>query len=364
VAFKPFKPFKTAWNAVTGQSSFKTKPVAGVYSGSYAGYEPLAAGMATQAGANYASGRQATLDTASRLQGISDYYATAPSYAEQAGQATLAQANSDAMSRAASARGANSALMMREQQAISGQQGRQAALDIGAMSAQEMAGRYGQRAQMLDSAAGIQSGVAGLDANRENAAAQRDAAMRADVTGSNTDLQALQAKIDMTNAANKQKFIGDTIQTFMGAGASGAAAGGGGGAAASGGAITSDVRAKTDIQPLGGGYERAQAQAERVAALDAIASDPRANRNALDGIEPYSYRYKAGPAARYGEDTQPRVGVMAQDIEKAGPAGAAVVSEDENGVKKLDVHRALGLSLAGVAGLDKRLARLEAAYGK
>jgi hypothetical protein len=92
-----------------------------------------------------------------------------------------------------------------------------------------------------------------------------------------------------------------------------------------------------------------------------MATKPDANRENLDKIEGFSYRYKPDAAAKIGEDTGTRPGIMAQDLEKA-PAGKAVVDETPLG-KSLDIKRALGFSLAGVAGLDKRLQRLEAASG-
>jgi hypothetical protein len=92
-----------------------------------------------------------------------------------------------------------------------------------------------------------------------------------------------------------------------------------------------------------------------------MATKPGANRENLDKIDGYSYRYKPEAAAVIGEDTSTRPGIMAQDLEKA-PAGKAVIEETPIG-KGLDIKRALGFSLAGVAGLDKRLQRLEAASG-
>lgn len=83
-------------------------------------------------------------------------------------------------------------------------------------------------------------------------------------------------------------------------------------------------------------------------------SDP-AVRQFLDAIEPYTYQYKS-PA--YGPPGQ-HVGVMAQDMEKS-PLGATAITHDPlTGMKQIDVPRATSLSLAGIADLANRVARLE-----
>jgi uncharacterized small protein (DUF1192 family) len=106
------------------------------------------------------------------------------------------------------------------------------------------------------------------------------------------------------------------------------------------GLMSSDKRGKTDRREL----------------LD-MATKPSANHRDLEPVEPHSFRYKLAQAARIGEDTGQRVGSMAQDMERS-PAGEEVVLDTPNG-KALDIHRALGFSLAGVAGLGKRVARAD-----
>lgn len=92
-----------------------------------------------------------------------------------------------------------------------------------------------------------------------------------------------------------------------------------------------------------------------------MALSPDGNREALDPVKPYSYRYKSSFARAVGEDTERRPGVMAQELERS-EAGREVVN-DGPGLKSLDRDKALSFSLAGVAGLDKRLQRLERAAG-
>lgn len=88
-------------------------------------------------------------------------------------------------------------------------------------------------------------------------------------------------------------------------------------------------------------------------------SDERIKKDFLDKLEAYTYEYKD----EYKKD--PRAGegrhmsVMAQDLEKAGPLGSAMVQEDENGVKMVDYAKGYGAILAAQANLNKRLDALE-----
>ncbi len=102
--------------------------------------------------------------------------------------------------------------------------------------------------------------------------------------------------------------------------------------------------------------------------------------SSLAPVKPYQFEYKPTVASRmaqemaarvppsqapaaaeatYQDARKPRVGVMAQDLEK-GPGGKAVVESTPVG-KVLDLNRAVGFSLAGVADLDKRIRALEGA---
>ena len=98
--------------------------------------------------------------------------------------------------------------------------------------------------------------------------------------------------------------------------------------ASDGAAAVSDERAKTGVQPADG-------RAARI----------------LDGLKAYSYRYK-DPADGAG----PQVGVMAQDMERAG-LGHAV--KDTPSGKIVDAGKAATSSLALTAALAKRVAKLE-----
>lgn len=98
------------------------------------------------------------------------------------------------------------------------------------------------------------------------------------------------------------------------------------------------------------------------AILGAMASDQRVKKNISDGsstvraalshLKPYDYEYTD---EKHGVGRRP--GIMAQDLEKSA-AGRAAVREID-GVKHVDVNRALSLSLAANADLHARVNKLE-----
>lgn len=87
--------------------------------------------------------------------------------------------------------------------------------------------------------------------------------------------------------------------------------------------------------------------------------DPKQFLNSLQAV---SYEYKKdaeGPGVGPGR----RLGVMAQDLEKAGPVGRSMVKETPNG-KQVDMGAGFGAILAAQAHLNERLQALESKYGK
>jgi hypothetical protein len=103
----------------------------------------------------------------------------------------------------------------------------------------------------------------------------------------------------------------------------------------------SDIRAKEDIS--------------EVDPIALMATNEEANRSELGGQKPYRYRYKDG----LGQDRSPRIGIMADELERS-PGGAQVVGRDPaTGLKTIDGQRGLSYALAANAGLDKRLRALE-----
>jgi hypothetical protein len=349
---------------------------------------------------------------AAGIEGLSNELRDAPSYVDSMVSARMGQANSEAMARAASTRGANANLQMRETADANAAAGRQLIADAAGMKAKEMSDRYGQRGALLRDAAGVSAtgaatqgnlydaaGQSNLAANQAKAGIQSDvmsglrdeSALRQSAYGkagdlaiasqSNrqdamatglggvTDAQSIQAQTynaaedrrAARQAAAQQRrdaIIGSTVQAgTMGVVDYAASSGKNSGVAErqrrNDENYYSDVRAKTDIESL---------DTRGLLEMASMAKDPDANREALEPVEPYSYRYKANLADAIGADTEPRAGVMAQDLERS-PQGASVVHEAAHG-KALDPNRALGFSLAGVAGLDKRVQLLEDALGR
>jgi hypothetical protein len=474
--------YNDLWNSVTGQTDFKAGPYRGEWMDAHQG--EWLGGLQQQAQTNVVSDAQralaqeaamnrsggygrlgdignaidpsrtqgqletvagnvgnSTLRQSGAIEGLATELGNAPSVADATATARMGQLNSDAMARAASTRGANANLQMREAADANASAGRQLAADAAAMKTAEMANRYGQRAGMIGQAAGITQGGAAaqgsllgaagqsaLAANQAKAGIQSDvmSGMRQEAqlrqnaytTQGNLGLQQQQNQTQalgtgLTGATQGQGIVAGSRDAANAANAqvqsqNATNKGGsvGGMMAAAGGALAmlSDVRAKEDIEPVGvdGADPTARAlrryETEQTPAsfrdwkiqqyqkpeqgdvkgggglLGGIISDKRsktdvdpiarmaaseeANRDELDDVKPYSYRYKGGFAERFGQDRKPRVGVMAQDLEK-GPAGREVVFEGPGGLKALDTNRAVGYSLAGLAGLDKRMRRLE-----
>lgn len=96
-------------------------------------------------------------------------------------------------------------------------------------------------------------------------------------------------------------------------------------------AMMSDERLKTNISTPSGG------------SLDSL----------MQHLKPQEFEYQD---QRLGAG--PRVGVMAQDVERGGRAGREMVS-DVGGAKVLDVHKSLGTALGLIGRLGERLDHLE-----
>lgn len=82
-----------------------------------------------------------------------------------------------------------------------------------------------------------------------------------------------------------------------------------------------------------------------------------------DEIDPYLYGYKDSARAAYGVPGGPRVGVMAQDLERSR-LGRLAVQEDERGTKMLDRDQVQGTTLALVGRLNERIDALERGDGR
>lgn len=77
-------------------------------------------------------------------------------------------------------------------------------------------------------------------------------------------------------------------------------------------------------------------------------------RQLLDKLDAYQYEYKDNKGLPEGE----QIGIMAQDLEKAGPIGEAMVKETPEG-KMVDYSQSMGTVFAALAALNKRLNDIE-----
>jgi len=84
-----------------------------------------------------------------------------------------------------------------------------------------------------------------------------------------------------------------------------------------------------------------------------LKEDIQEARPAYDGVRAVKYKYKPG----LGEDTKPRYGILAQDLERS-PKFRRAVAETPVG-KAVDMPRAVSLALAEGADMHKRLTKLE-----
>ena len=221
----------------------------------------------------------------------------APSAAEQLMRAALGQQQAGAFGLGASAQGMSPGLAMRQAQQAAGQAGLQSQAQFGAMRAEEMA-----RAQAAYSQAALQQ-----QAMNDAAALGRE--------------QLLTQLIGAQLAAGSEDNSGLIGQIVGGIG---------GVAATVGGAMMSDRELKVDIQ-------------EVKEDLDTT----------MDALQGYSFEYIKTETLPPG----PRVGVMAQDLEKTD-LGRRVVVDTPSG-KGVDLAHAVGLALAAVSRLNERLSVLE-----
>ena len=85
----------------------------------------------------------------------------------------------------------------------------------------------------------------------------------------------------------------------------------------------------------------------------------------LDKLHAYSFEYKDNVKNMPGAGEGRKLGVMAQEVEKAGPVGKQMVKEDPaTGMKQLDTVSGFGAVLASQVQLNERLKILEQKYGK
>ncbi len=100
-----------------------------------------------------------------------------------------------------------------------------------------------------------------------------------------------------------------------------------------------------------------EAAAEFVQQATSAKSEDMSPKSFLDALKPFSYEYKnpSKPGAGNGKF----LSVMAQDLEKAGPVGKSMVSQQPDGSKMVDYGKGFGAILAAQAHLNERLSEIE-----
>jgi len=281
----------------TGQSAFRGTPT----------------GAAAPPGAGPGGSGQPTgpdfIDAARRLQfqnltGLQDAATgNVPSAAEIQGRNMAARAGAQQFGLAAALQGGHSpGSVLRRAQMGAQDVAAKAREDAGALRAQEQATA---RQQLTGALAGIR----GNEQDLSTAQAQLNQQDRHDLLMA--QLQAQGYSLDAAKAIADAQAKDEAAKLQFAGGIVGAAPG----------VIKalSDVREKTDIAP---------------ANLDRLA----------DALEGFTFRYRdtSVPGAAPG----PRVGIMAQDALRGGPAGRAMVDRGGDGRLRLDVGNALGAALA------------------
>lgn len=228
-----------------------------------------------------------------------------PSLANMQLQRNLLAQRNMAQSMAQSARGGMGALAQRNAAMQMGMAGEQTARMAGEMQLREQMQAQGLLGQQLQAQRAADLQAMGMSV--EQAIAQANA--EAQIAGANAEIQ-------QHNAGRTGRAIGNAVKI--------------GGALA----MMSDANVKEGIKEATPAYE---------------------------GVLPVQYRYKKEAAEAIGTDTEPRVGILAQHLEKSPKFRGSVVETPLG--KAVDVNRALSTALAEGAALHKRLSKVEAMVG-
>jgi len=244
-----------------------------------------------------------------------------PSVAQQQLKQGGAEAVRAQMGIAAGARGPNIALAGRN----AAQAGADISAKTGAAAAELRAGEQLAARDRLGQA---------LAAQREQDLGQRaqDLGQQSDIRGAKVGMAQARAGVAASNAQARAQ-LGGGLMKMVGS---------------LGGA--SDDRLKEDEE---------DGSADVRTLLEALGRSAGAT---FDEIEPQVFRYTPTAARNIGGDTDKQLGVMAQDVEKAGPVGEAM-EVDTPGGKGLAPMESLGAVLAAMADTASRVARLEDLLG-
>jgi hypothetical protein len=123
-------------------------------------------------------------------------------------------------------------------------------------------------------------------------------------------------------------------------------------------AITSDVRAKSEVEDVGSaprgafmhhlfGPARTQPQPETMKSNEV--------QQTLDGLQAKTFQYTPEAQAQMGAPAGKQIGILAQDLEKT-PAKGMV---NQGPVKTIDTKKATSFALAALSELNKRVNNLE-----
>lgn len=103
---------------------------------------------------------------------------------------------------------------------------------------------------------------------------------------------------------------------------------------------------------------------DEIAPQSKINSGSMNPKNFLDKLSAYSYEYKEGMKNKPNAGDGRYLGVMAQELEKAGPVGKSMVQTSPDGMKQVDYGKGMGTILAAQIQLNERLKAIEAKKGK
>lgn len=368
-------------NAIDSANSFVNAPV-------NTGFDRAAADLAGHQ-ANQAAARQGQVSAIDALRGSTDMYRNAalgngPSVAQSQFDRNSARARdaySDAMtagtgqalSLAASARGANArALATRQAAQTAGANAAQLALQTGRMTRDAATESSMLRAkEMQDAMAGYQQGAGmgtqaagnlrasdiGMYGQRAGAAAQ-DSAAENQQRGQNLDFanRALDRGVQYNQMGQdvKKTALGASVQRDTNIGgwkvqddATRAGIANNDRNAALGEKQAALKLTGDTLQAAGSLIGGAKGSDERI--KRDIKSDDKHALSILSGLGAHSFAYKPheGSEGRH-------LGVMAQELEKS-PEGRTLVAKDERGIRYVDTGSAALMALAGVGALTRKL---------
>lgn len=274
------------------------------------------------------------------------------------------------MAGAASSRGTGAALANRNAQNQAAAMQMQGAQQSAVQQQNQELQRQQLAAQMLANQTGVEAGLTQTQAQLQQQAALANQAMqgqfgltaaeqqmRAQQLNQAAELQRLglqgQAQMGMDQMANQglvaQAQLDAARQQQIGQARQGLISGLAGGIM-QGAMMLSDKRAKKDIKAT---------KQEATRALDKMAGSGSQEKEFLDKLQAYEYRYKTE-----GPEDSTTYGIMAQDLEKSRLGKQMVVEDKLTGLKQVDFGRGFSALLASQAELNKRIKQLEAAKGR